>query len=510
MGNLFRDNLYSEFPDPNKKIEELGKNQTYTKYFVNAIEAGAKGDGTDETTLLQQALDSVPSGGEFHFPSTYAFNFTSLTLRKSDVKITGKGKLTGTIVVDAPLVVSEMIFDMSGLLFDNVDLTRNAIEVKRARRGSIKGCTFKNCDKTIFANPPSGAADHSIGQVIIDANHFFGVNYAFYVSKGGNTSWMITNDCHFTNNIINVAKKSHVYCESIDGLVVDGNTCFFPNYASQDQVKEFNIYIGGQSDWVIIVNNNLFEAGKDAIKLVNPKRFTIGNNLIAWCGQRDLSDGINISGTSSHKGTIANNTITYPTKHGVTIDQNGEVTFNGNNIEYSATPPSYYGATAMSSITHYALYVTDTNPQSKKVETRGNIYQGLEIYNKGLTPYRFAGIRERKFFKSITAANTPICTLGSDNGDTAQYDGQAIVRASNTDSLTGNTASYILHIGKHIINSHVNKISEGGLTAGSSANHPSFTFSIDTTNNQLLATPVGSTSGTFYFYVTVLHNLTMM
>jgi len=510
MSNIFRDNLYDNFPDPNKKIEDISQKQSYTKYFVNAKEAGAKGDGTDETLLLQKALDSVPSGGEFHVPSGESFNFGELYVRKKDVKITGKGTLKGTIIIDAPVVIPEMIFDVTGVMFDNVDLTRNAIEIRRARRGSIKNCVFKNCDKTIISNPPTGAADHSIGQIIIDDNHFFNVNYAFYVSKGGNTSWMITNDCHFTNNIINVAKKSHVYCESMDGLVVEGNTCFFPNYATQDQVKEFNVYIGGQSDWIIVVNNNFFEAGKDAVKLVNAKRFTVGNNLIAWCGQREPSDGINISGTSSHKGTISNNVITYPTKHGITIDQNGEVNVIGNNIDYSATPPSYYGTTALSSITHYALYTPDTNGSSKKIVTVGNIHQGLDIYNKGLTPYRFVGIRERKFFKNITAPNTPICTLGSDNGDTTQYDGQAIVRASNTDSLTGNTASYILHIGKHIVNSHVNKISDGGLVSGGSANHPSFTFSIDTTNNQLLATPVGSTSGTFYFYVTLLHNLTMI
>jgi hypothetical protein len=497
---------YKEFDDSDER--ELSTRINYTKYFVNPKEFGVKGDGTNETTLLQKALDSVPSGGTFHLPDGEVFT-GDLIMKKAFVKITGKGKLIGTIKIDAPLVIPEVIFEVKGITIDNLDRTKNAIEIVRARRGLIEGCTFMNCDKTIVSTPPSGAADHSIGQVIIDANHFFNVNYAFYVGKGSNSSWMITNDCHFTNNIINVAKRTHVYCETIDGLLMSGNTCFFPNYASQDQEKEYNVYVG-QSDWVSIADNNLFEAGLDSVKLVSVKRFTIIGNRVAWCGQRQPSDGFNVSGSSSHKGIVSGNVVSYPSKHGMTIDQNGEVVFSDNNIEYVAAPVSYYGTTDLTTIDHYALYVTDTNPTSKKIVTSGNVHQGLMIYNKGKIPYRFTGLRERYFFKSITAASTPICNLGSDNGDTAQYDGVVVLTARNTDSLSGNTATYYLAIGKHIVGSKVDVLWSSGLTSGGSANHPSFTFTLDTTNNQLLATPVGSTSGTFYFYATILHNLTMM
>jgi len=489
------------------KLKNYNETVGRTKYFVNAKDYGATGNGSDESVLLQLAMDAVPSGGEFHIPSDSTF-VGDITLKQPNVKITGKGKLKGRIIVNAPLAVQEMIFEVRGVTIDNTDLTKNGIEIVRARRGFITGCTFMNCDKAIVSTPPSGAADHSIGQVIIDANHFYNVNYAFYIGKGSNSSWMITNDCHFTNNIVNVAKKTHVYCETIDGLLLNGNTFFFPNYASRDLNKEYNVYIG-QSDWISILDNNLFEAGFDAIKLVNPKRFSIIGNRFAWFGQRQPSDGINITGSSSHKGVINSNVFSYPSKHAVTIDQNGEVSFNGNIVEYVASPVSYYGATDLATIDHYALYVSDTTPISKKVETRGNVHQGLHIYNKGKTPYRFVGLRERFFFKSITTVDTPICSLGSDNGDTVQYDGVVVLTARNTDSLSGNTATYYLAIGKHIVNSKVDVLWSSGLTTGGSANHPSFTFSLDTTNNQLLASPVSNTSGTFYFYATVLHNLTL-
>jgi len=503
-----RRGLENPLMEVNGNWDLLDRAISYTKYFVSALEYGAVGDGSDETALLQSALDSVPSGGTFHIPEGKTFK-GNLRVKKSNVRITGKGKLIGTIIIDAPLTVAEMLFDISSVTIDNLDMTKNAIEIVRARRGFIKGCIFMNSDKTILSTPPSGAADHSIGQVIIDANHFYNVNYAFYISKGGNSSWMITNDCHFTNNIINVAKKTHVYCESIDGLLMGGNTCFFPNYASKDTGKEYNVYVG-TCDWLSVSDNNLFEAGLDAIKVVNVKRFSIIGNRIAWCGQRQPSDGINISGSSSHKGVIDANVISYPSKHGTTIDQNGEVVYSNNMIEYVATPVSYYGTTDLSTIDHYALYVSDTTPTSKKVTTVGNVHQGLMIYNKGKTPYRFTGMRERWFFKNITSANTPICTLGSDNGDTVQYDGKIILTARNTDSLSGNSASYHLALGKHIVNSKITLEWDSGLTSGGSANHPSFTFTLDTVNNQLLATPVGSTSGTFYFYATVLHNLTLI
>jgi hypothetical protein len=50
-------------------------------------------------------------------------------------------------------------------------------------------------------------------------------------------------------------------------------------------------------------------------------------------------------------------------------------------------------------------------------------------------------------------------------------------------------------------------VSSNGLTAGGSASHPSFTFTLDTTNNELEVSPVASTSGTFYFYITKLGGL---
>lgn len=106
---------------------------------------------------------------------------------------------------------------------------------------------------------------------------------------------------------------------------------------------------------------------------------------------------------------------------------------------------------------------------------------------------------------SITGANTPVISLSSLFGSTVQYSGLLHVIAGNgvysTTSVT-NMAAYVLLVTESSGGSSVVEIAKNGLTAGAAANHPSFTWTIDTTNNDLEATPVASTTGSFFFYIT--------
>ena len=105
---------------------------------------------------------------------------------------------------------------------------------------------------------------------------------------------------------------------------------------------------------------------------------------------------------------------------------------------------------------------------------------------------------------SITGANTPVIDLTAVFGSSLNYSGILHVVASNSSPVSlsaANTSAYVLLVTKSTGGSGVVEIAKNGLTTGGSANHPSFTWTLDTTNNQLEATPVGSTSGNFYFYI---------
>jgi len=106
--------------------------------------------------------------------------------------------------------------------------------------------------------------------------------------------------------------------------------------------------------------------------------------------------------------------------------------------------------------------------------------------------------------KAVTGANTPIIELSSIFGSSNNYTGILHVLASNGTSTGGsayNSAAYVLLVTKSTGGSSVVEIAKNGLTTGGSTNHPSFTWTLDLTNNDLEATPIGSTSGNFYFYI---------
>lgn len=105
---------------------------------------------------------------------------------------------------------------------------------------------------------------------------------------------------------------------------------------------------------------------------------------------------------------------------------------------------------------------------------------------------------------AVTGANTPVVDLESIFGSSNNYSGILHVVAGNAVPTTGsavNTAAYVLLVTKSTGGSSIVEIAKNGLTTGGAANHPSFTWTLDTGNNDLEATPVGSTSGNFYFYI---------
>tara|TARA_B110000046_G_scaffold69542_1_gene77571 strand:+ start:201 stop:1622 length:1422 start_codon:yes stop_codon:yes gene_type:complete len=110
----------------------------------------------------------------------------------------------------------------------------------------------------------------------------------------------------------------------------------------------------------------------------------------------------------------------------------------------------------------------------------------------------------------VTGANTPVIDLSSIFGSSNNYSGILNILATNGVPTSGspyNSAAYVLLVTKSTGGSGIVEIAKNGLTTGGGGSHPSFTWTLDTTNNELEATPVGSTSGNFYFYIGQLGSL---
>lgn len=96
---------------------------------------------------------------------------------------------------------------------------------------------------------------------------------------------------------------------------------------------------------------------------------------------------------------------------------------------------------------------------------------------------------------------TPICNAKSTQGH-ARFSGTLTIVAGNNspDVEARNTAIYHLLVSKSILNGYqVIEIAKAGHTTGLSTSSPAFTFSIAA--DQLIATPIGSAAGNFWFEI---------
>lgn len=521
------DNVNEQLAQSATDIETLFKK---ANSIVSIEEFGAVGDGvTDDTLAIQSAISHVESlgGGEVTIPFG-VYKYTSVNIIKKNVTVKGSGVLKdGKIIIGTETDPRIEIFTrIIGITFEFSSRAPGtcAIELLKGRRVWIENNTFIGCDKAIYGKPVVGGLIHDLSQVQITNNQFYNVNYDLYIDKDSAASWMYAADFKFANNVGNVALLDHVYCKAIDGIKIVNNVMFFPSYDDSNETykanKKRHIYIG-QSDWVTIEGNHLFESGEESIILENPKRFSIGSgNKIAWPSQRVISDAIKIIGDSTSHGLVYGNIhdviVSKFTGNavGIYVKGTGVIKVQGCINEYDSSTITYYGTPALSTIEHFGVYhdsvstvkvVESGNENSDRIlnkmkdslisSFKGNYLSGFSVSHKQ---------------KSITATNTILFNCKSYRESTDTYDGFIIVHAKSTYGDNGNLSSYILHISKSPLGMNVSLISEQGMLTGGSENHPSFTFSADGTNSNLLVSPKGSTSGEFYFYATYLGNIKLL
>jgi hypothetical protein len=178
MSNLFRDNIYNEFPDPNKQIEELGEQvdnvvdqasnaaSDLAQRAVNILYpppplVAPKGDGvTDDRLAIQAIIDSgvaaiyVPDRTFLvsHNGQTYAGKGTGVGLKlRSNLRIYGvgtikyKGGQAGNLAVMASITDTIENCHIEGITIDGNKANLNAgASVSNAVMFGAKNCSYIN------------------------------------------------------------------------------------------------------------------------------------------------------------------------------------------------------------------------------------------------------------------------------------------------------------------------------------------------------------------------------
>lgn len=495
--------------------------------IFNVMDYGAVGDGTtDDTTAIQALFNSVPQNSTILLPKTHKIS-TYVTINTPYVTVKGPGTVRGgKLRIGTTGTRQDLFITIDGVTFDGQAAYASGvrasgvygIELLKARAVTIKGCVFVNQDKAIYVNPLSDAVAHDTGMISITDNRFSGVNYALYVDRDDAATWMHFSDSLFKDNVVNVAHITHVWIKSADGIHIKGNIFFFPSYNSTDsfalQAKKQNIYIG-QFNFGVIAHNNLFEAGEESILIDQASRFIISDNNIAWPGQKQPSDAIKMTGNNTMNGVISGNMVSKMTKDGISIYANstGTVSIKDNSIEYDSATNTYYGTPALSTFTHYGIYQDAASVNVNMFEMGNDMTGGLYTNRKGslITSVRLnndtsmSASKTNVTFTAATAA--PIFTLNSQRFGQLTFSGLIQIEVKPSDTENTNLSVYLFQVSKGPLGYYITKVSEQGLLTGGSANWPSFTFTIDDTTGKLVATPVGSTAGTFYFYTTAMGNI---
>jgi hypothetical protein len=259
----------------------------------------------------------------------------------------------------------------------------------------------------------------------------------------------------------------------------------------------------------------MFEAGLEAILIGAAKVYVITGNLIAWSGQRVMSNAIDVTAATTGdyaSCTITGNSIQNYTKSAVAIRGNHfEVRLDPNAVRYMANAASYTGSGALTDITHYRYDLSGvTGLIASDMDIVGGVMPRVGHYDLFPNhPYlhritrddyfavRGSSYRDSLTFtagQAVTIAQLKDATDGSNN-----YQGRVRVFASSGTSNTSKKAYYDLSIYKTAAGAKVTEMDRGGYSDGTAADDAAFIWTVSTSNNTLIATAVGSTAGTFNF-----------
>ncbi len=495
--------------------------------------AGAGNGTTDDTAALQAAVNSLDPtrGGTVWLPPGRRYNFSSLTITTPHVTLDGPGTLlNGTVYIgaqsgyapvemwtrirvsfdrtarsttaDAVVVANSQHVDICDLAVNNYralvafpSLALGGSNVQHSARIRVSGCRTPYWSNSVTNTTP--------------------IDYLVYIGANSSGGVFSIGDLSVVDNpSVNVG-IAHISGTGLDGLVCTGNTFFFPGYQRALGGKLSHVLLTGTNDWITITGNQLFEAGYESINITEPRNVTITGNNIAWPGQRDLRDAIALTTTSYVRGTVAGNNLQLYTKAAVAVYGTGDASglIIGPNACLATNPNTFYygSATLPASFSRYTADSTLSN--LPRIAAGTGSYAGTTtndvIGAATVESYQRLGNRSSLMSRgkavSVTAASTVIGGVSSATGSSSLYGGLLAVFVQDASAVT-RCAHYLISVSGSGAARTVTVAASDGETTGATALAPSFTWAINS-SNQLLASPVGSASGSFTFFVTALGNL---
>lgn len=343
-------------------IEDMGARTTNTAAENDAALAACVARATGTARIVFE----VPGGRSYAFNDWY--------IAKSLVTICGDGELSGgtlhlgvlpytatqsdiTAYGGGLAVAMEMNLRVRGITIRGVKGSgRAGIKIAYGRELEILDVNTFDCDYGIDGYGSNGANfSQSVARVTISRFKAYQALEDIRCLKGTGNAVMHFADftvsgCRFVDRPTGGTARTlrNARFEGIDGLTFTGNFCFMSANGDALANKAENVNVS-QSTNIIIDANQLFEAGTEAVLLDRCKAFTIGQNIIAFPGQRVVSAGIRITGGDNVGdiyciGSIGGNTIEGASGDGVKIDSGCDyVTVNPNAMAALGTSSRHYG-----------------------------------------------------------------------------------------------------------------------------------------------------------------------
>jgi len=453
---------------------------------INATDYGAVADvDTDQQPAIQAAInstygDEVSTGntidfgrGVFKTSATIEINNSAQTYDVDNITLQGAGRQS--TVIDASDSTSGPGIELVHSIFNNIsdltvlNATTSGINVEAVGNTSPGQRTNSERAQVKHSGTDGFAFERSYLCKISQCNSEENGENGFYHNFQIHTSWMIDNNYGRLNGTADPAAPTF---KTGSGFKSDFNvySAYVANAADENR---YGYHILGNRG-VSFVSNGAEFNGRSGFFFESGSSYEANwvTGMGNTCGGNNKQD----SGFANHTHVKASDITT--------------------NFVVQKQPVSF--ATDIANT--YDFIATG---QGAKLVLEDPLMQnsGARAFDNGFIQTNYTAPK-LVYNKAFTASTAEVLTsLSSSLGTSNDFSGEILVTAYNsafgTTGVIG-TATYKLLISKTaIVDEEVVEIAKLGLIAGSSANHPSFTFTVSSGN--LVATPVSTTAGNFWF-----------